>query len=199
MESLFARTLIVGASVSDAVVERNPTQRFLRRLGVLDRVRSHAQDGAPGARMLSTLKKSWLDDTTAVIGIDLLFWDSVIGVGDPRAARAFLKGFFKELRSRKIPIVIGRIPGFHPLQIYRDELNEAIVGEVEASAAAGHRAVVLPLDQLFEQVTRDEGIQIDGKHHRLKDLIPDGLHPGPVAAEYISQHLEVAAKSLLTL
>lgn len=199
LRALFARTLVVGASVSDAIVDRNPTKRFLRRLGVLERSRTHAQDGALATRMLSTLKKSWLDECTAVIGIDLLFWDSVIGLGDPRAARAFLKGFFNELRSRKIPIVVGRIPGFHPLQIHRDELNEATHAEVRQSLESGHRAVVLPLDELFEQVSRDRGLEIDGKHHRLADLIPDGLHPGPIAAEYISKRLETTAHELLTI
>ncbi len=189
LHSTFAKTLVVGASVSAAFVDRNPTKRFLRSLGLLGGSMTHAQGGAPGARVLSSLKRSVLDQVTAVIALDLLFWDSVIGLGDPREAKAFLKGFFKELRARGLPILIGRVPGFHALQIYRDELNEAIENEVRAHREAGFAAVVVPLDQLFERANEDEGVHIDGRHHRLEDLIPDGLHPGPIAAEYIAREL----------
>ena len=190
--SPFERTLVIGASVSAALTDRNPTKLFLKENGWLAGSRTHAFGGRPGAHVLSQLKKTQLDDVTAVIGVDLMFWDSVMGLGNPTEARAFLRGFCKEVGKRRLPLILGRIPGFHMLQIHREELNEAI----EKEARNYELARVIELDRLFEQVMADEGIHIDGKHHRMSDLIPDGLHPGPVAAQYIAHSIAPLAASL---
>jgi hypothetical protein len=182
----FDRTLILGASVSAAVDDKNPTKRFLRSRGKLNGVLLHAYGGKPASFILPKLSQSVLDRATSVIAIDLMFWDSVIGFSDPRESRAFLKGFFNAAKARSLPVIIGRVPGFHLLQIHRDELNAAIEREVENYSLAK----MLKLDELFERVMSDEGVHIDGKHHRIEDLIPDGLHPGPVAAEFIAREIE---------
>jgi hypothetical protein len=178
--------------VSAAPVERNPAKRFLREHGFLSGAFSHASSGRPGAVVLSNLRGSQLDQASAVIAVDLMFWDSVMGLADPRESRAFLRGFFKELAKRDLPIIIGNVPAIHPLQIHRDELNEAIEREV-----ANHpRAALLSLDQLFATVIENAGIEIDGKHHSLMDLIPDGLHPGPVASAYVAKEISSLAGSI---
>lgn len=179
------KTLIVGASVSAAPLEKNPAKRFLRSRGYLGGVTTHAFSGAPGARVLKQLKRSSLDGVTAVIGVDLMFWDSVIGLGDPREGAAFLKGFFNEVKARELPIVIGNIPAFHDLQIHRETLNEVIRKE----CTSYERACILPLDKLFEDVSL-EGVLHEGRRYTLSELLPDGLHPSPVAAEAIA--LEIA-------
>ena len=167
MDSLFAKTLILGASVSNAAVERNPTKLFLREHRWLEGSITYARAGTPGAKVLSGFKKSLLDSRTAVIAIDLFFWDSVIGLGDAREAKAFMRGFFKELRARSLPLIVGNIPNFHALQIHREELNEALQREVGLFREAGVRAELFPLDDLFRRATENEGLSIDGRHHAL--------------------------------
>jgi hypothetical protein len=179
--------LILGASVSAAAADRNPAKRFLQARGKLSGALLHAHSGQPGAFVLPKLAHTVLDQASSVIAVDLMFWDSVMGLSEPRESRAFLRGFFKAVSARKTPIIIGRVPGFHPLQIHRDELNDAIEREVENYPLAK----MLMLDELFERVMRDEGVHLDGRHHRIEDLIPDGLHPGPEAAELIAREIEL--------
>jgi hypothetical protein len=89
-------------------------------------------------------------------------------------------------------VIIGRIPSFHALQVHREELNEAIEREVRHHG----RACVLELDRLFDEAMRGGGVLIDGRHHPFRDLIPDGLHPGPVASEYIAREIRRLALHL---
>lgn len=184
MTDSFHRTLIVGASVSAAPTERNPSKRFLLSQGYLNGVISHAFSGTPGARILSQLKKSLLEEASAVLAVDLMFWDSVFGLADPRESQAFLRGFFKEVKKLKLPIVIGTIPLIHGLQVHREVLNEAIRKEAEAY----EKARILDLAGLYDSARR-EGIQVGAKTYSLSELAPDGLHPGPIAAEAIAQRI----------
>lgn len=184
----FMKTLVIGASVSAAVLERNPSRRFLRDLGTLGHATSHAHSGTPGARVLSNLKRSMLADRSAVLAIDLMFWDSVFGLADPTESRAFLRGFFNEIRQRELGIVIGNVPAIHPLQVNRIEINEALQEECDRWA---HSRLV-QLDHLFERGMSDGGLVLDGRFHSIAELLPDGLHPGPVAAELISREMKTA-------
>lgn len=192
IESL-SKTLVVGASVSAAPVEKNPAKRFLREHGFLNGAFTHAFSGHPGAKVLGQLRKSMLDGVSAVIAVDLMFWDSVFGLGDPLESKAFLRGFLNEVKSRGLPIILGNIPRFHDLQVHRDDLNEAIAKEV----GRYEKARLLELDRLFLEVSKS-GLEFQGRRYSLRELLPDGLHPSPAAAEGIAREIKKLVPGLAT-
>ena len=181
----FSHTLIIGASVSAALTERNPSKLFLLDQGSLHQAKSHAISGSPGARVLSQMKKSILNGRTAVLAVDLMFWDAVMGLGEPKESRAYLKGFFNEIRARDLGIVIGNVPNFHGLQIHRDEINAAI----EEECIKWPKTRILRLDRLFADCEKRGGIEYKGKLRTIRELLPDGLHPSAIAAEAICQEI----------
>ncbi len=179
MENLFAKPLIVGASISADWAAASPGKRLSSRF--TSDIRVIARGGQPGAKMLPQVRARDLEDRSIVIGFDLFFWDSARGSVE-EASLQFRKMVI-ETKRLGIPFIVGDIPELLPgFQPGRRELNQMI----RRAAAAHDHVYVVPLDELYTRILRDHSLEIGGRQYSFFDLVPDGLHIGETASEFLA-------------
>jgi len=185
--ALFARTLVVGASVSSDFRTASPGRRVARRLGTEGSLVEKARAGASGASIVPTLTDDDFATATVVIGVDLFYWDSR---RDCAGGLAAVDAFFKLAAVHRTPVVIGNVPAlragpFGGGGACRDPLNARIA----AACAAAPGCALLDLDKLWSQAAAAGGLKIDGRRYTSAELLPDGLHPSDVASESIAERI----------
>lgn len=176
---MFEKPLIVGASISADWAAQSPGKKLSSRFN--GDIRVHARGGQSGASMLSSLSPRMLEDRSIVIGIDLFFWDSARA--DVSASLEAFRKLVLDTRRLGIPLIVGDIPELLPgFQPGRRELNQMI----HRAEKANDHVRVVPLEDLYLRILRDHSLEIRGKKYSFFDLVPDGLHVGDVAAEFLA-------------
>lgn len=189
-DKLFARPLIVGASVSADWASLSPGKRLSYRHTDRANVVTIAKSGHPGFEVLRDVSDEKLKGRSIVIGFDLFFWDS--GHAESGETLTALRRLVKTTRDATIPLVIGDIPELIPgYQPIRRELNQMIhrICETEPHCA------VLKLDDLHRQVMIDRSLTIKGRRYTFRELVPDGLHIGDLAGDYLADFVHEAIRS----
>src|SRR5690606_32414241 len=124
-------------------------------------------------------------DHSVIIGVDLFFWDSIYPTAP--ASVAALHTLVKEAKSAKIPLILGDIPDLLPgLQSQRAILNQ----ELQQACARYSQCYLVPLSEVFQQIQRDRHLVYQTKRYTLRELLPDGLHLGPIASAYVADLME---------
>lgn len=178
---LFSKPLITGASISADWASMSPGKRLAQRLAASPDIRVIARGGQTGASVLAGVTSGVLKDRTIIVGFDLFFWDSTRASVAPSLKA--LKNLVSQAAELNIPLLIGDIPELVPgYQPMRKVLNDAIY---EASLTAKN-VYVIPLDALYQQVSRDGFVVIKGQQYSFFDLVPDGLHIGDTAGDYLA-------------
>lgn len=191
LHQVMERPLILGASVSGDHFTPSPGKRLALRSTSLEKIKVLSFKGYPGREILMSVNESTLRDCTAVVALDLFFWDSVKG-SVPESLKALHK--LADLTAqKKIPLIIGEIPTFSAtFQPHADILNKRLY---EMSSQAPH-CRVLPLNQLLRQVLMEGSILHKGVRYSVSSLLPDGLHISAPASEYLA---DCTAELLLSL
>lgn len=186
------KPLIIGASVSADYGSPSPGKKLALEFTPSHQIRTIAFSGRPGLQVLQHLKAQDLHDRTIVIGVDLFFWDSLIPL--PQASLAALERLVNLSQERDIPLVLGNIPSLLPaLQPSRLALNRAM----EAACASYKKCMILPFDSYLQQLMREGSLPFENRRYGFRELLPDGLHVGPIGSAYLGQKLgELLAQKL---
>jgi len=185
LRALFARPLIVGASISSDFRTASPGRRLARRLGTEDALVSKARAGASGAAIVAALADEDFARASVVVGVDLFFWDSVRGCD---AGLAAVDDLFARDKPRRTPLVIGNIPALRESSC-RERLNARIAAGCKAAPACA----LLDLDAMYKEAAAAGGADLDGRRHALSEILPDGLHLSDVGSELVARKLAATA------
>lgn len=183
--ALFSRPLIIGASVSAGARAESPGHLLARRFG--GTARTHAWPGATGAALLTGLADADMRGASAVVGLDLFFWDARRDCGQGLAA---VDAFFARAAAAPVPVIVGNIPPLGMLaappdaSACRERLNAAIA----AACASSSGCVLLDLAAFYAEAAAS-GVVLDGRRLGLRELLPDGLHPNADGSRAIAQRL----------
>lgn len=184
LEKLMAKPLIVGASVSADRATPSPGKRLALRYTTPSEIKTIAVGGMPSIKVLPSVKTKDLQDRSIVIGLDLFFWDSTLA--SPTASIQALGKLMEEAKGLKLPVVIGEVPELLPgMQPSRVAINQAI----HKQCTSTKNCYVMKLDTLLKQVLSDGYLSVKGRKYTLPELVPDGLHLGPVAGEHLANRL----------
>jgi hypothetical protein len=181
MKDLFLRPLIVGASISADWAAHSPGKRLSSRYTRPSDIRVIARGGQPGSKMLGQVGARELSDRTIVIGFDLFFWDSARA--DAADSLRELRRLVIETARLGIPLVIGDVPELLPgFQPGRKELNQMI----RRAGVSNDHVFTVPLDDLYQRILREHSLEIGGRNYSFLDLVPDGLHIGETASDFLA-------------
>jgi hypothetical protein len=181
----FHKPLIVGASVSGGYAAPGPGTLLSARYTEKKNVRTIAYNGTPGHVVLKSVPTQTLQDRSIIIGVDLFFWDSIYPTGP--ASVAALRKLIQEAESARIPIVLGDIPDLLPgFQSQRALLNQ----ELQAACTRYSQCYLVPLSEVFQQIQKDRSLVYQSKRYTIRELLPDGLHLGPIASAYVADMIE---------
>jgi hypothetical protein len=181
----FKTPLIVGASVSGGYAAPGPGTLLSVRYTDAKNVRTIAYNGTPGHVVLKSLPHNALKAHSVIIGVDLFFWDSIYPTGP--ASVAALQRLVQEAETSGIPIVLGDIPNLLPgLQSQRTLLNH----HLQQACARYSQCYLVPLSEVFQQIQRDRYLDYQAKRYSIRELLPDGLHLGPIASAYVADMIE---------
>jgi hypothetical protein len=185
LKKIFNKPLIIGASVSADYLAESPGKRLAKRYTKSSEIVTKAIGGRAGRDLLPTLAAKTFDDRSVVVGIDLFFWDSTFR--DPKPSLAALDRLMTDVKKRNLPIVLGEIPGLLPSrQPQRAALNAAI----HKACASYENCYVMPFDDLLSRIMKDWSLEIKGRKYSLLELVPDGLHMGDVAGDYLADMMK---------
>jgi hypothetical protein len=175
------RPLIMGASISADWSTQSPSKRLALRYTTPDKIQTHAFGGRPGRLVLASLPENALFGKSAVLAMDLFFWDSTLS--DSKASILALDQLLKSVEKQGIPIVLGEIPELLPgRQPQRAKLNLAIKKACDDYS----RCFLMPFIELHQKVMRDHFLEINGRRYTFAELVPDGLHLSATASEYLA-------------
>lgn len=175
--------LIVGASVSADFMSDSPGKILASKYTSSGNIKKVAQWGAGSSDILGRIKDRHLKNTTAIIGLDFLFWDSVdSSVSEASKNIGSLIGLAKQ---KNIPVIFGDIPNLLSGQAHRTGINAAL----RSQCATYSKCKIFSLSQLYAEVNRSKGLTIRGKFVRKDELLPDGLHLSQIASEEIARRL----------
>lgn len=177
-------TLIAGASVSDDYLTPSPGKRLALKYTSKERIKVVAGNGRPGKTTVKLIEDE-LVGKTAVIGLDLFFWDSFLP--DPAESLKAMDRFFRATGARKLDVVVGDIPVFAPgIQKSAAALN----ARIERACRENERCHRIPLHDLLVKAVTDGHVTKNGKKITLDQLLPDGLHLGAPASELLADEIE---------
>lgn len=184
VKDILQRPLIVGASVSADFLTPSPGKRLALKYTSNDQIKVIARNGKPAREVLRSVTESSLKDRTAIIGIDLFFWDSFGGsIQESFKALENLKTLSEKL---KLPLVLGEIPELSPqFQPHARNLN----AKIHELCKTENLCKVLPLNSMLRKVLIDGHITQNGQKYSLQSLLPDGLHISAPASEYLSKRI----------
>ncbi len=186
-----AKPLIVGASVSAGFKAQSPGKNLALRYTTEDHVKTVAFNGKPAKEVLQQVNARTLENRSAVIGLDLFFWDSVHP--QPKESIEALHLLVNRAARKNIPLILGDVPellaGFQP---GRPALNAAL----RETCKHFKNCRIVPLDQLLRKVLADGFLSYHGKRYVLEDLVPDGLHLSPIASDYLADETLKALRSV---
>ncbi|MBC7396318.1 MAG: hypothetical protein H7333_02650 [Bdellovibrionales bacterium] len=162
----------------------SPGRKLALRYTKPHHIKTIAFGGRPGLQVLKSVTKADLEDRTIIIGVDLFFWDSTLPSAD--ASIKALHELVKQTQELDIPLVLGEIPELIPeRQPSLAVLNQALS---KVSSIHGHCHLML-FNQLMHQILEDGHLHIRGRNYSIPDLVPDGLHLGEIAGEFLADRL----------
>lgn len=181
---LLKKPLIIGASVSSGFGTLSPGDRLSRRFTSEDNIINEARPGSRATDHLPILKPELVKDRSVILAMDFLFWDSVMP--DIKPSISALDRLLRLANARKIPVVVGDIP---ELLIGRQVNRAPLNREIYARCTAKKFCHILKLDDLHRKVMRDRYLEVKGRRHTFRELVPDGLHLGDVAGEFLADKI----------
>lgn len=184
IKSVLQRPLVIGASVSGDYFTASPGKRLSLRYTEADQIVVMARNGKPAREVLKALDEDKLKGRTAIIGLDLFFWDSF--GGSLSESLSSLEKLRKLAAEKKLPLILGEIPLLSPqLQPHASNLNKRIHEICKGDTGCK----VLPLNSMLKQVILKGHIIHRGERFSLDKLLPDGLHIAEPASEYLADRL----------
>jgi hypothetical protein len=184
MKQILQRPLIVGASVSGDYLTSSPGKRLALRYTSSEHIKVMARNGKPAREVLKSVNESMMKDRTAIIGIDLFFWDSF--GGNINESLSALEKLQKLSSKNKLPLVLGEVPELSPqFQPHAKTLNKKIHELCKLESLCR----VLPLNSLLRKVLIEGHIEQNGTKYPLQSLLPDGLHIAEPASDYLADRI----------
>ncbi|HYX33399.1 MAG TPA: hypothetical protein VE954_09820 [Oligoflexus sp.] len=182
--SIMAKPLIIGTSISADLTTGSPGKRLALRYTKDRNIKIKAESGQSGFRTLSEIRERDYAGRSVVIGLDLFFWDSLLP--NIRPSLKALSQLLKKTEELDLPLILGDIPELIPgFQPGREALNR----EIHRICAASSHCKLIPLDRMYQNISKDGQLCIKGKAYTLQELIPDGLHVSSVAGDYLADVL----------
>lgn len=186
LNKIMQRPLIVGASVSADHLSPSPGKVLALRYTEAKDIKVIARSGTMGKEVLKSVSETTMNDRSAIIGLDLFFWDS-FAVSPQESLHAVDR--IVSLASKKdIPIVLGEVPALVPFrQTSLGTINHKIIEACKKYA----QCKILPLNMLLQKTLLNGYIEQGGKKHTIENLIPDGLHIARPASEYLADQIQM--------
>lgn len=185
LNKILQRPLIVGASVSADHLSPSPGKILALRYTDAKDVKVIAKGGTMGREVLKSVSENMMKDRSAIIGLDLFFWDS-FSPSPQESLYAVDK--IVDLASRKnIPLVLGEVPALVP---FRQMSLGVINNKIKEVCKKYSQCKILPLNALLQKTLLNGYIEQGGKKHSLDGLIPDGLHIARPASEYLADQIQ---------
>lgn len=176
--------LIIGASVSQGFLAESPGKLLARRYTDVKNIRTIAFNGHSSIDVLRRVPSESFADRSAVIAVDLFFWDSLRD--SPEASLAGMRRLFEEVRTRKIPLVVGDIPNLLPSrQPQAAKLNQ----EMRKLCSQTPDCSILSLDSMARKLLQTGYLDYEGRRFGIAELVPDGLHISPTASAYLADQI----------
>jgi hypothetical protein len=170
--------------VSNGFLADSPGQILAQRYSQEGNVRKIAFNGSPAVKTLAVTNGESFADRTAVIAVDLFFWDSV--QQNAEHSLKVMRRLFAEVRARNIPLVVGDIPQILPaFQPQAALLNH----ELRSLCERSRNCSILPLDQMAKDLLHNRFLEIHGTRYSLQQLLPDGLHISAIASNHLADQI----------
>ena len=192
---LFARPLIVGASISADHKSVSPGRVLARRHGSEAAIVKVAVAGQYGRSAVPAITDAQLKGASVVVGIDLFFWDGTETNADCRWGLAALDEALRRTRALGRPLILGNIPRlprgpldwlFIPAPTRcRERLNAALAAECRPEKGCW----LVDFESVMDRIVNGGGLVIGGKPYGPVALLPDGRHPGPAASDYMADRI----------
>lgn len=184
LETIMQKPLILGASVSADWASKSPGKLLAMRYTDEREIKTIAFGGKSGSFVLKKVHDDHLKDRTVVIGLDLFFWDATLRTADETLKE--MKRLLSLVKARNIPLILGEVPLLMPgMQPQAALINQ----EIRKACETYSKCSVLPFTSMLMKVLSEGSLEYKGKRYSLRELIPDGLHIGPIASQYIADHL----------
>lgn len=178
------RPLIVGASVSADWKAKSPGKLLALKYTKDSDIKTIAVGGRSGRDVLKNVNATDLKDRTIVIGLDLFFWDATLK--SSAESLTAMNKLLASVRELDIPIILGEVPLLLPgMQPQAATINAAL----HKACQDYDKCTVVPFTSMLFKVLAEGSLQYQGKRYALRELIPDGLHIGPVASQYIADSI----------
>ncbi len=185
LKQLFQKPLIVGASVSADYFTESPGKLVALDYTSSDQIKVLARNGKPSTQILNQVTDAMVQDRSIIVGVDLFFWDSFTS-----SAAATLEQMDRLIHlseKYRIPVVLGEIPTLLPgTQRSAAAINKKLHEHCQAKADC----YVLPLHDLMVKTLTDGYIDHQGRRYDLETLVPDGLHIGRPASQYLAEQIK---------
>jgi hypothetical protein len=62
--------------------------------------------------------------------------------------------------------------------------------ELQAACTRYSQCYLVPLSEVFQQIQKDRSLVYQSKRYTIRELLPDGLHLGPIASAYVADMIE---------
>lgn len=185
LENVFKRPLIMGASISADWATISPGKRLALRYTTPDQIKTEAYGGRPGKDILGLMPADSLKDRTAVVAIDLFFWDSTLP--DSKISLQAFRNLMEQVKKQNIPIVLGEVPELIPgYQPRAAEINKVL----KQACLDYDKCYLMPFIKLHQQIKREHSLTISGRRYSFKELVPDGLHIGDKVGDYLAEMMQ---------
>ncbi len=184
LKKMMHKPLIVGASVSADWATKSPGKLLALRFTDESHIQTIAFGGKSGRDILKNVSEETLQDRTIVIGLDLFFWDATLRTSAESLGE--LDRLMHAVEKRQIPIILGEVPLLLPgMQPQAAAINQAL----HAACLHYEQCTVVPFTSMLFKILRDGSLTYKGSSYGLRELIPDGLHIGPIASRYIADSI----------
>ncbi len=184
VNEIFKKPLIVGASVSGDYQTSSPGKRLALRYTRDRDIKVIAQNGKSGKEVLKSVPDHQLKDRSAIIGIDLFFWDSF--QSSPKESLEAMEKLVTQSKAQGIPLVLGEIPELVP---HYQKSGPALNKRMRELCLGNSLCKILPLGEILTKTLIDGFLMHGGKKYEIEELLPDGLHLATPASEYLADQI----------
>jgi hypothetical protein len=183
LRELLKRPLILGADLSSDEFSRNPVQRLVRPYSKKPEVMARA--GATSRDFLPSIEKRNLKSHSVVMALDLFNHDAESS--NVASSVKNLKRLVEITARDEVPLVLGEIPVVAGrAQPGRAKLNF----EINRLCRAPHGCFLVPLAQLQEKISQDQGLMLGERDFTVKELYRGGSRVSEPMAAYLTEGLQ---------
>lgn len=186
LSPIFAKTLIVGASISANYNDvTSPGLKLAEKFQAASAADRVARNGARSSEILSQIESKDLKAYSAIVAIDLFFWDSA-EVGCDNGISNVQK-VVQWTANAETRLILGDVPRLEklPLQPCRNSLNAKLEDECRESK----KCYLIGLNRLYDKLDSKGSIDFLGRSWTKPELLPDGLHLSPTGADYVAEEI----------